>query len=63
MEKTRAEQYRSRAALIAKKLKRRLSAEDRAKFLQKRSALEALAEAEDWLEGKTGSQLTPPERP
>ena len=49
--------YRKRAKDINKRLKKRASTADRAKLTKKQKALTDMADNEDWLAGKPGSQL------
>lgn len=49
--------YRQRAKELNKRLKERPSAADRAKLVKKQKALNDMADNEDWLAGKPGSQL------
>ncbi len=49
--------YRKRAKDIEKRVKRRISPKDRAKLLKKKKALNDMADNEEWLAGKPGSQL------
>jgi hypothetical protein len=49
--------YRKRAKHINKRLKQRVSTTDRAKLVKKQKALNDMADNEDWLAGKPGSQL------
>ena len=53
----RTESYRKRAKDINKRLKQRASTADRAKLTKKQKALNDMADNEDWLAGKSGSQL------
>ena len=46
-----------RAKQTDKRLKERLSPGDRAKLLKKKKALNDMADNDDWLAGKPGSQL------
>ncbi len=49
--------YRKRAKDIEKRVKTRISPKDRAKLLKKQKALNDMADNEEWLAGKPGSQL------
>ncbi|HZM11107.1 MAG TPA: hypothetical protein VFC15_12945 [Candidatus Limnocylindrales bacterium] len=49
--------YRKRAKDINKRLKERASTADRVKLTKKQKALSDMADNEDWLAGKPGSQL------
>ena len=49
--------YRKRAKDLNKRLKQRTSTADRAKLVKKQKALSDMADTEDWLAGKPGSQL------
>jgi hypothetical protein len=53
----RTDSYRKRAKDINKRLKQRASTADRAKLTKKQKALNDMADNEDWLAGKSGSQL------
>jgi len=54
---TKTDSYRKRAKDINKRLKKRASTADRAKLTKKQKALTDMADNEDWLAGKPGSQL------
>ena len=49
--------YRKRAKDLNKRLKQRTSTADRAKLVKRQKALSDMADSEDWLAGKPGSQL------
>jgi len=49
--------YRKRAKDISKRLKQRVSTADRVKLAKKQKALNDMADNDDWLAGKPGSQL------
>jgi hypothetical protein len=49
--------YRKRSKDVRKRLKEQLSSGDRAKLVKKTKALDDMANNEDWLAGKPGSQL------
>ena len=49
--------YRKRGKDIEKRMKTRMSPMDRAKLLKKKKALNDMADNEEWLAGKPGSQL------
>jgi hypothetical protein len=49
--------YRKRSKDINKRLKQRVSPADRANLAKKQKALSDMADNEDWLAGKPGSQL------
>ena len=49
--------YRKRVKDINKRLKQRVSTADRSKLVKKQKALNDMADNEDWLVGKPGSQL------
>jgi hypothetical protein len=52
----KAKNYRKRAVAVGKRLKGRLAPDDRVKLVRKQKALNDMAENEDWLDGKPGSQ-------
>ena len=52
----KATSYRKRAAAVGKRLKQRLGRDERSKLVGKQKALNDMAENEDWLDGKPGSQ-------
>ena len=56
---TRADDFRKRADAVAKTLKLRNQSQ-RAPLLRKQKALMALADAEDWLDGKPESKSSAP---
>ena len=49
--------YRKRGLAVDKRLKGRLTSSDRLKLQKKKKALGDMADNEDWLAGKPGSQL------
>ena len=53
----KTESYRKRAKVLNKRLEQRTSTADRAKLVKKQKALSDMADNEDWLAGKPGSQL------
>jgi hypothetical protein len=53
---SKGDQYRKRADVLGKNIKKR-SGKDRPAMQKKQKALNDMADNEDWLDGKPGSQI------
>jgi hypothetical protein len=53
---TKGDNYRRRSDNIAKMIKK-VGKSDKEKLKKKKTAIDAMADTEDWLEGKPGSSL------
>jgi hypothetical protein len=56
---TKADDYRKRADVLGKTLKKGRGKQHRAPLVRKQKALNDMAENEDWLAGKPGTGIAP----
>jgi hypothetical protein len=57
---SKSDDYRKRADDLEKSIKRRPSKKARVPLRKRQQALNDMADNEDWLDGKPGSQIKPP---